>query len=191
MTASLSVTISYLALDARPERVFPPLPQGVRLDRVDRPSVRFYRYLYDAVGHEWLWWERRAKTDAELAAIIHDPAVEIRVLMAGGEPKGYCEIDWRTPAEPDLALFGLMPETTGLGLGPAMMGCVQDLVWSTPQTRRLTLNTCTLDHPNALGFYQAMGFRVLRSEEKVIEDPRLRPGWQDGPGALKDVSQPA
>lgn len=191
MSDTLSVTITHLELSARPARTFPPLPEGARLERLTRPSVRFYRYLYDAVGRDWLWWERRAKTDAEIAALLHDPAVEVRVLTVDGEPMGFCELDFRVPEAPDLALFGLVPEATGRGLGPAMMGCVQDAVWGRPETRRMTLNTCTLDHPKALAFYQGIGFRPVRTEDKVIRDPRLRPGWADGPGLLKDAAPAA
>ncbi len=191
VTITITITITYMELPARPEREFPALPAGARLEEVTRPSVRFYRYLYDAVGRDWLWWERRAKTDADLAAVIHHPAVEVRTLMLGGEPVGFCELDFRTPETPDLALFGLVPEMTGRGLGPAFMGAVQDVVWSRQGVRTLTLNTCTLDHPKAPSFYRSVGFRAVRTEDKVIADPRLRPGWQDGPGLLKDVSPPA
>lgn len=187
MTETLAVTITYLDMSARPATAFPPLPEGVRLERVARPSLRFYRYLYDAVGHAWLWWERRLMDDATLARIVHDPRVEVRILMLGGEPMGFCELDFRDSAAPDLSFFGLVPEATGQGLGPAMMGLVLDIVWDRPETRRLTLNTCTLDSPKALDFYQGVGFRPIRTEDKVIPDPRLLPGWEDGPGLLKDA----
>lgn len=184
---TLAVTITYLEMAAPPEAAFPDLPAGARFERVMQPSVRFYRYLYDAVGHVWLWWERRMMRDAALARVIHHPHVEVHVLTLDGEPMGFCEVDFRVPEAPDLALFGLVPDATGKGLGPAMMGRVLDLVWSRPETRRLTLNTCTLDSPHALEFYRRAGFEPVRTESKIIRDPRLRRGWEDGPGLLKDA----
>lgn len=193
MSTTLPVTVTFLEMTARPAASTsrPALPDDARLERVTQPSVRFYRYLYDAVGHEWLWWERRLLDDTALAAVIHDPRVEVHVLTVGGEPLGYVELDFRIPEAPDLALFGVVPEATGRRFGSAMMAYALDIAWSRPETRAITVNTCTLDHPRALGFYQAMGFVPLRREDKVIPDPRLRPGWADGPGKLTDASPAA
>lgn len=190
MTTTLPVTVTFLEMTARPATTDPrpTLPDDARLEQVVRPSVRFYRYLYDAVGREWLWWERRLLDDDALAAVVQDPRVVVHVLTVGGEPLGYVELDFRTPETPDLALFGVVPEATGRRFGPAMMARALDIVWSRPETRAFTVNTCTLDHTRALGFYRAMGFVPVRTEDKVIPDPRLRLGWADGPGRLRDAS---
>ena len=37
----------------------------------------------------------------------------------------------------------------------------------------MILNTCTLDHPGALAFYQRHGFTVTHSEVDIVDDPRL------------------
>ena len=38
---------------------------------------------------------------------------------------------------------------------------------------RSWLHTCTLDHPQALTFYQRSGFTPYRREVEVADDPRL------------------
>jgi ribosomal protein S18 acetylase RimI-like enzyme len=42
---------------------------------------------------------------------------------------------------------------------------------------RLILNTNTVDHPRALDTYRKAGFRVVRSESKELQDPRVL--WPD------------
>ena len=42
--------------------------------------------------------------------------------------------------------------------------------WTRPITR-LTVNTCTLDHPRALPLYQRIGFNAFSREERFVELP--------------------
>lgn len=155
------VVITYLEMPARPD--LKPREPGVRpvaLLRAERPTVSFYRYLYDAVGRDWIWTDRKALTDRELAAIITDEQVEVYVLHVRGTPAGYFELDRRTAGVVDLAYFGIMPEFIGMKLGPWLLGEAIELGWSSGP-ERMTVNTCTLDHPAALPLYQRMGFRPI------------------------------
>lgn len=170
----LPVTITYLEMTERPAHphLLPPRGLACSVLRVARPSVRFYRYLYNAVGEPWLWFERRALADADLAAIIQHDGVEVYVLIADGEPAGYAELDRRSPPDIELAYFGLMPDFIGKGLGRYLMTWIIDTAWS-HGPERLWVNTNTLDHPKALPLYQRCGFRPYRQEDKLFDDPRL------------------
>ena len=57
---------------------------GMTIKRLEQPSVPFYRFLYDSVGDELRWRDRRLMTDEELYAAITDPAVSIYVLYLDG-----------------------------------------------------------------------------------------------------------
>jgi hypothetical protein len=63
------------------------------------------------------WTSRKKLSDAELAALLHDPRLEVHVLMAEGVPAGFAELDRRIEGEIELVQFGLMPEFIGQGLG--------------------------------------------------------------------------
>jgi GNAT superfamily N-acetyltransferase len=169
----LANTITYLEMHARPSlpKIAPPSHLTVALMRCHRPIVAFYRFLYNTVGGPWLWWERRAWTDAQIAAVVQDEAVEIYVLYVDGQPAGFAELDRRQGDEIELAYFGLMPEFIGQRLGPYLLSSAIDIAWS-HQPKRLWVNTNTLDHPKALPLYQRMGFVPYRQERKVIDDPR-------------------
>ena len=106
----------------------------------------FYRYLYNTVGGDYLWWLRRTTPDDELAALLADPLVGIHVLYRNGEPAGFFELDGRTWPDTNLSYFGLMPHAVGTGLGFAFLRQAVDTVWR-QGARGMTVNTCTADHP--------------------------------------------
>ena len=170
------VVVTYLDMTARPAlpRIEPAV-QPLALLRARRPAVHFYRYLYDAVGRPWYWTDRKRLDDAALAAIVQDEAVDIYVLYADGVPAGYAELDRRQPPAIDLAYFGIVPEFTGRRLGPYLLSRALETAWS-HAPERVTVNTCTLDHPRALPMYQRFGFRPYARQQ--VPAP-----WQtDNPG---------
>lgn len=169
----LSVIVTYLEMTTPPMTRPLPQPKGdVRIVRAAPPTVSFYRYLYGTVGEHWLWHERRRMPDADLARIITDRRVEVEVLHVSGTPAGYFEIDRRDGPATDLAYFGLIPEFIGLKLGPWLLDRAIRAAWE-GGARRLTVNTCTFDHPRALPLYQSMGFKAYRHVTREIADPRV------------------
>jgi len=172
--ATVSCTVTYLEMTARPK--LPPTAlssqRTVALLRARRPSVAFYRFLYDTIGEAWTWYERRALDDAALAAIVQDEQVEIYVLYVDGVPAGYAEMDRRQNPEIELTYFGLMPEFIGSGLGSYLLASAVDIAWS-HEPQRLWVETNTLDHPRALALYQRFGFKPYKQESKTFPDPRL------------------
>ena len=169
-TAAVAVDVTFLRMDRRPADPPPPLPLGARVTRATRCTTAFYRYLYDTVGHDYVWWLRRTLTEAELTRILADPGVTIHVLYKDGEPAGFYELDRRNRPLVNLSYFGLMPHAIGAGLGRAFLGHAVDEAWS-QGTRALTVNTCTADHPRALPNYLAAGFGKLRTVCEVWNVP--------------------
>ncbi len=170
----LEVTFTYLEMRTAPTRPparAPVMPRRLLLMRAEKPPVAFYRFLYNAVGEPWLWYERRIMRDEELEQIIHDEQVEIYVLHYGGVPAGYAELNCRNIKNIELSYFGLMPDFIGLGLGRYFLDAVIDIAW-TRQPRRIWLHTCTLDHPAALPLYQKAGFIPFAQKTRLVPDPR-------------------
>jgi GNAT superfamily N-acetyltransferase len=168
----LECIVTYLEMREPPRH--PNILSGrhkIALMRAESPTVSFYRYLYDTIGEEWLWWERRALDDEALAAIIHDPEVEIFVLYYDGVPAGYIELDLRIAGEIEIAYFGLIPEFIGRGLGAYLLGWALDEAWQR-EPERVWLHTCNFDHPKAIAVYQRVGFTPYKQETTQIDDPR-------------------
>ena len=167
----LSWRVTYMERTVRPGDGPPPAPAGVTFTRECDIGPDAYRDLHRRVGEDWLWWERIVFDDAALRAVISDPATEILVLRADGDLAGFAELDRRDPESPVIRYFGLTSEFIGRGLGGYMMETVLHLAWW-PSVRRITLDTCDLDHPAALPFYRCHGFEETHTEVRTAEDPR-------------------
>jgi ribosomal protein S18 acetylase RimI-like enzyme len=172
--STLEVTTWSLQMHALPARFLRALPSELRLEQLEAPSAHFYRYLYETVGREWLWNDRRVMGDAELLAIVRDPRVEVWVAYADGAPAGYFELDRRVEGEVELAYFGLMPESLGRGWGKELLDAAIGRAFAQP-TRRVWVHTCSLDHPRALPAYEAAGFMQFEVAHHTALDPRPLP----------------
>ena len=159
MTLPPTTRVTYLEQRA-PRQATRPRPGPLfRVERLPAPTVRFYRYLYAAVGAGWFWLQRGRMDDETLRAIIQHPDVEVHLLTEGGVPAGFGEIDRRVAPEVEIAYFGLVPEAVGRGLGLWFLEQVAAQAWRSRPVR-VWLHTCDLDHPRALANYRAGGFEV-------------------------------
>jgi GNAT superfamily N-acetyltransferase len=167
----VETVVTYLETTA-PPRIYPPMPVGAKLALMKAEAIplHFYRYLYEQVGSNWLWYERLMLDDAALSKRLHREGVEVFVLYANGCPAGYFELDFRDPQRVNLVYFGLLPEWTGRKIGPWLLGCALSEAFArAPQ--RVTVNTCTLDHPAALALYQRLGFTPQAQEQRRLTVP--------------------
>lgn len=159
------VTRWHLVMDA-PEALRPARVPGreVSIARVLEPTPEYARFLYTAVGWPWQWVDRLPWSHAEWRAVQSRPGHELWVMAAGGAPAGFFELDRREDGDTEIVLFGLLPQFIGQGLGGHLLVEAVGRAWA-EGTRRVVLNTCSLDHPNALDAYLARGFRLERTEE--------------------------
>ncbi len=154
-------------------RLVPEVDVAVQLIRWKDTAPEKYRMLYRRVGAPWIWWSRLAKSDAELAAIIDDPKVQLyAVVDRAGVEVGMLELDFRVDRESEIAFFGLIPGATGKGLGKWLMRRTLQLAWA-PGVERVWVHTCTLDDAKALPFYVGQGFVPYARYVEVFPDPRL------------------
>jgi GNAT superfamily N-acetyltransferase len=166
----IPVEVTYL--QQREPAPVPPEPRpGVRVQRADRPTVSFYRYLYGEVGRRWQWFERLKLSDEDLHAAVTAAGIEINVLYLHGTPAGFVEFDARSRSDVEIAYFGLLPEFIGQGLGGYFLRWALHRGWQM-QPQRVWLHTCSLDHPNALHNYCSAGLEPYRKETVYIDDPR-------------------
>ena len=165
---TVPVTVTWLQMTSPDQRVSAPgRAESTAILRAHRPTLSFYRYLYDTVGEDWWWFERRRLSDEALGAIVHDDRVEVHVLYVRGVPAGYAELDRRIEGEVEIAYFGLIPEYVGRGFGPFLLDWALGRAWSYGP-HRVWLHTCTLDHPKALAVYQRGGLQVY--DRKVVHE---------------------
>jgi GNAT superfamily N-acetyltransferase len=163
--------VTFLEMPHYPSALPPPQPKSkAAILKAEKPPVHFYRYLYDTIGRDYKWVDRKKTSDATLVEILRDPLVELFVLYADGCPAGMAELDFRLEGIGQLAYFGLLPEFVGRRLSYFFLYHATLIAWSRPITK-LLVNTCTLDHPRALPLYQRMGFVPYAREDRFIEMP--------------------
>ena len=105
-----------------------------------------------------------ARSDAVVAAWMDPAKMELWTLMGPGWPWGFFMIETKGETA-DLAFFGLVPEAVGQGLGEWLLRTAVLTAWQREGVRRMTVQTCTLDHPRALRSYQKAGFTPVRRED--------------------------
>ncbi len=170
-TVAVRVVVTFLRMTERPSEPGPALPDDTLLLHVADPTVAFYHYLHMMVGHEHLWWMRRAMRFESLAALLAHPAIQIHVLYRDGEPAGFFELDRRQGTEVNLSYFGLLPHAIGQGLGPRLLHAAVAMAWMQDGMTAMTVNTCNADHPRAMPTYLQAGFKPGRSIEEQWDIP--------------------
>lgn len=169
----VAAVVTHLEMRSPPEACPADLPEGVTIRAVEAPSVDWYRELFVRVGGaDWLWFSRLRMPHDELRSILHDPQVAVFAVESEGRAEGLLELDFREEGACELAYFGVTSELIGKGVGRAMMAVAIREAWSRPITR-FHVHTCTLDSPQALGFYMRQGFTPIRQQIEVTDDPRL------------------
>ncbi|MEA2872350.1 MAG: hypothetical protein QOH67_2326 [Hyphomicrobiales bacterium] len=168
----VAAVVTSLEMFARPQLRPAPAELQLSLRHVERPALDWFRQLYRSVGEDWLWFSRLAMPDAALAAIIHDPRVEVSVLMAGAEEIGLLELDFHVANECEISFFGVTAKYIGTGAARWLMNEALERAWSRP-VRRVWIHTCTFDHPAALAFYTRTGVQPFARLIETVDDPRL------------------
>lgn len=160
--------ITYLEMDARPTYPRPPVPSSkpTALIHAENPPVWYFLSLYDVVGAAHEWTDMHAMEPDVLRDYVQDDRMAMFTLIHTGWPAGFFLLDRREVGRCDLAFFGLVPEAIGLGLGKYLLQTAIHMGWDHEDTERMTVQTCTLDHPRALQLYQKSGFTPYKQETK-------------------------
>ena len=165
--------VTYLSMTQKPAWAKNPLRHSGLTLRQDRKfDLARYRALFRQVGQQWLWSSRLAYDDTRLASHIHAQNVDLFEIMYQDTVAGLVELCHHSPEDIELSFFGLKPEFTGQGLGRDLMQLTLNHA-RTAETTNLWLHTCTFDHPAALKFYQACGFRPTGFAVEIMYDPLL------------------
>ena len=158
----IPVTVSFLEMHERPARE-PEAVAGTEFRLWAKPvDVNEYRKIYYAVGEKHFWLDRMVMPDEELYEKINAPNIDIFLFYVNKDVAGYIEFV-REEKFVEMLYFGLLPGFIGKGYGKYFLQWVIAKAWSY-KPEWIQLNTCTLDHPNALGTYKKAGFIEVRTE---------------------------
>ena len=161
------VTVTFLEMH-EPKETPAPLP-GTFFHLLPKPvAVNEYRKYYYGVGEQWFWLDRMVMPDELLYEKINAENVDIFIFYVNNEPAGYAEFIIEEKYV-EILYFGLMPAFIGKGFGKYFLQWAIAKAWSY-QPQWIQLNTCTLDHPNALPVYKSVGFKITgtKTEKRKV-----------------------
>ena len=164
----VAAVVTYLEMDTPPADLAAPA-SPLLLEHWPGIDPDRYRSLFRRVGARWLWFSRLAMSDAELLAKLADVHV---VKDADGRDAGFIELDFREAGRCAIRFLGLVPELAGRGHGGWLFAETLRRAWA-PGVNRVTVHTCSLDHPAALPAYLRAGFVAKRRAFESFPDPRL------------------
>ena len=169
----VAVMVTFMQMTVPAPRLPAVFPAGRLV--AERLTVAEYRKLYHDIGAPWLWWLRELMPDEMLAQHLASPMVTTHILWIDDKPAGFFELERTAWPDVNLNYFGLMPEMIGRGLGKPLLRAAIDevaLINRSGRARRMTVNTCTADHPRALPNYLAAGFVEIRRLREIWDIPR-------------------
>jgi GNAT superfamily N-acetyltransferase len=82
------------------------------------------------VGAEWMWYARIEMRDADLAAKIQSPDVDVCALVHESRDEGLLELDFREGCDCQIGMFGVTENLVGTGAGRWLMNRTLELAWS-------------------------------------------------------------
>ncbi len=164
----VGAVVTYLEMNERPA-LGPTPASSLSIERWAEPEPARYRALFRRVGAPWLWFSRLAMSDAELEATM----AEVHVVRDDAERDcGLLELNFGREGECLIRFLGLAPELAGRGHGRWLFAECMARAWR-PDVRKVTVHTCSLDHPAALPAYLRAGFVAQRRAFESFPDPRL------------------
>ena len=155
----LPTRVWYLEMASPADLVPRPGPGEVR--RAHVPFGPLNRFFYYEIGRDFHWVDRLPWSDAQWQTWAE--RTELWLVLDGGTPAGYAELDPREDGSVDVAFFGILAPFRGRGLGGQLLARVVGRAWELGPDR-VTVNTCELDGPHARAHYEARGFSVAREE---------------------------
>ncbi len=128
-------------------------------------SSQQYLALYKSVGEHLNWLDRIFMDETDLYPKINANNTHIYLFYIDKKEAGYCEF-----VEEDnyieILYFGLKPAFVGQGYGKYFLQQTILKAWQFDK-EWIQLNTCDLDHPNALPNYLKMGFTHYKTVEEI------------------------
>ena len=118
-----------------------------------------HEFFYRWVGMDWGWTDKLVLSPSEWQQHAED--CELWIIYYENTPAGYFELA-KLGESTELQYFGLAPFAIGKGIGSyALEFAISTALELTP---KVTVNTCSWDHPAALPNYLARGFKELYRE---------------------------
>lgn len=154
------VTVYYLEMISPPAAVEITKPQSFDVSEAKVKQYPVNQFLYQFIGENWSWLDKLSWSQEQWRDYAEVESLRTWVAYSQGAIAGYYELSQGSEDSVEIAYFGLSPAFIGKGFGAYFLSHAINSAWSWEGTRRVCVNTCTLDHAGALPNYQARGFKL-------------------------------
>ncbi len=172
-------TVSYLEMTSRDQLIPGRAPQQhFEMRRMSagewRQLAETFIRIGDFVGKGFQTRRIPPWTEAQWRERLTTAGVVAHLAYVGDEVAGYFETESQPDGNVEIAVFGLVPEFIGKGIGGHALTIGVEAAWKAEpidgvDIQRVWLHTSTRDHPAALPNYERRGFQVFRTEQRQRE----------------------
>lgn len=171
-----TITITYLELPPGQKSLeVPSLIEGLRIEKLQIPCPLFNCFMYRATGGRWFWVDKLNWSEEEWNHYVRREKLQTWGAWLHGAPCGYFELEEMESGRTEIAYFGILEQFSGQGLGRRLLIEALRVARKAGLQQRITVNTCSLDHPGALANYLARGMKIIRSETIRKQLPQTPP----------------
>ncbi|MGR6875126.1 GNAT family N-acetyltransferase [Pseudomonas sp. HK3] len=164
-----NIDIFYLEMNSPAQVKGKPSIDGLDVQYCAIKQWPLNKFLYSYVGSPYSWTDKLSESDAQWQTYVDDPNLHTWVAHYKGAIAGYVEMQQQAQGDVEIAYFGLTPEFVGKGMGGYFLTSALEQAWSLPNTKRVWLHTCSLDHPSAKTNYEARGFMHYKTEQDASD----------------------
>lgn len=158
----ISYRVTYLEMNEVPKFDWPKnLKHKLSIFLAEDFPSWYFLFFYKQVGEKYFWTDWLNKSNKEIDDFVGNKNVLLYTFIKDGFPAGFYMLDYRKKDICDISFFGLVKEAIGMGLGKYLLKTAILTAWDSRKIKKLTINTCSLDHKNALYLYQKYGFRAV------------------------------
>ena len=156
-----------------PAQLVPGRPPPARLEmrEADAATAPVLRSTYVRIGAPLGWIGRSDWPDAQWKEELSRPGIKAWTVRVDDEVVGLVELEAQSSGDVGIVVLGLVHEFVGKGFGGALLTLAAELAWQIKgpngtSTRRVFVQTSSLDHPHAKPNYEARGFRPFETERR-------------------------
>lgn len=155
--------ITYYLEMTSPKALNPKLDaRGLVVKECEIKQFQVNKFLYQFVGAAWEWTDKLKLSNTAWQAYAENDNLRTWIAYHKGAIAGYFELQQKAEGTIELAYFGLAKNFIGKGFGGYFLSQAIKEAWKWEGTQRVSVNTCSLDHPSALNNYKARGFKVYK-----------------------------
>lgn len=164
------ITVYYLEMTQPGQLVEKTSDKGLVIREAVVKQWKVNRFLYDLIGEDWAWLDKLGWSAERWAEYAESDRLRTWIAYSQGSIAGYFELKKIDASTTELAYFGLAPRFVGCGFGGYFLSQAVNEAWRWDNTKRVIVNTCSLDHPVALSNYKSRGFRVYDQKTVASEN---------------------